>query len=504
MNPDVDAELNPTNLPKRNQTSFRGDAVRLIAGTVIAQSIVVVTMPFLTRLYEPEMFGDSAFFLSIILIIGVLSCLRYELAIVLPDKDSAAANLLVACFGISLLLSLLLIPITIVSGPLVANLFKKPALTTVFWLVPLAFFIHGIFLALSYWHTRERNFAQLATAKITSSAMNSGSAFGLGKLGFASSGVLIASQIVGQALASLLMFFSVCVKNWKYFMQQVRWRTMLSELTRYRKFPLIESWSTLMNVLSANLPIVLLSFYFPPAVTGFFALSQKILNIPMAFLGRAISQVFFQRASVAVLNGNLPHVVLRTLKPLVLVSVFPFLMLMIIGPELFGVVFGDKWVEAGVFVQILAPWILLNFFYSPISGLISVLHIQESGFALNMLLLITRIASLVYGGMQENVLLGLILFSLSGSIIYPAFFIYLMFKSGTSLMEIWRHIRLGQFVGLALLAPIAFCKWVLLLSAPVLVGVAILSSGLFYAWAIMQDVHVRKLLNLGKGSKSTD
>ena len=50
--------------------------------------------PVLTRLYGPEAFGFLALFTSITSIIGVVACMRCELAIMLPKTDEEAANLL--------------------------------------------------------------------------------------------------------------------------------------------------------------------------------------------------------------------------------------------------------------------------------------------------------------------------------------------------------------------------------------------------------------------------
>ena len=71
----------------------RGVAV-LVGGTTISQSIIVVTSPVLTRLYAPSEVGVYSVAISILSILIVVSCLRYELAIPLPENDVAAANVL--------------------------------------------------------------------------------------------------------------------------------------------------------------------------------------------------------------------------------------------------------------------------------------------------------------------------------------------------------------------------------------------------------------------------
>ncbi|MDI6867844.1 hypothetical protein [Methanoculleus sp.] len=59
--------------------------------------ITILAAPVIARLYGPEAFGFLAIFTSITSIIGVVACMRYELAIMLPKTDEEAANLLGLC-----------------------------------------------------------------------------------------------------------------------------------------------------------------------------------------------------------------------------------------------------------------------------------------------------------------------------------------------------------------------------------------------------------------------
>jgi O-antigen/teichoic acid export membrane protein len=52
--------------------SFTADVLKLVTGTTLAQIIVVLASPLLTRLYGPEAFGFFALFTSITSIILVV------------------------------------------------------------------------------------------------------------------------------------------------------------------------------------------------------------------------------------------------------------------------------------------------------------------------------------------------------------------------------------------------------------------------------------------------
>ena len=95
-----DAKIAASPQGKRTDAlSFASDVLKLAGGTAFAQALAILASPLITRLYGPEAFGLAALFTSIVGIVGVVACLRYELAIMLPKRDEEAANLL----GLSLL-----------------------------------------------------------------------------------------------------------------------------------------------------------------------------------------------------------------------------------------------------------------------------------------------------------------------------------------------------------------------------------------------------------------
>jgi O-antigen/teichoic acid export membrane protein len=52
-------------------------------------------------------------------------------------------------------------------------------------------------------------------------------------------------------------------------------------IKRYRKFPLLDSWSSLLNAISWQLPTFILSAFFSAKVVGYYALGMNVLQLPM-------------------------------------------------------------------------------------------------------------------------------------------------------------------------------------------------------------------------------
>ena len=123
-------------------------------------------------------------------------------------------------------------------------------------------------------------------------------------------------------------------------------------LKRYKKFPLFGTWIVLVNSLMLQLPILIISNYYSAMVVGYFALSNRMLQMPMALFNSGVSQVFLKSASENKSASDISTLVFKTLSRLIMIGVFPLLVIAIIGEDLFSIVFGNQWIEAGQYTQV--------------------------------------------------------------------------------------------------------------------------------------------------------
>ena len=475
--------------------SFAGNVFKLLSGTVFAQVVSLIAAPFLTRLYAPEAYGTVALFGSLTGIIGVVACLRYELAIMLPEGDHEAANILGVSIGFTLLISSLMIPLSCFISIPISSWLNTPALAQYFWLVPLTVLMSGIFSALNFWNSRTRHFGRLSISRVTSSLTATPLMLGLGFWGYTTAGSMIGSGMVGQAIATSFLGIQIWREDGEMFRKNIQCHGMKEGIKRYKKFPIFDSWAALINTVSVQLPPLLIAFFFSAGVVGFYSLGHRLLSIPMSLIGGAISQVFFQHASVAKSDGTLPLLVRNTFKRLMSIGSFPILLVMLIGEELFSTVFGNKWGEAGIYAQILAPWLLFVFFGSPISTLFSVLEIQGLFLVFNTILLATRVASLVVGGLSNSIFLALSLYSGSGTAIWIFLCVYMLWKAGLPLRLVACDAFQTIFIAAIASAPVVFSKGFGVSKINVVI-IGCLSSFLYYTILYFRDEEVKTIASL--------
>lgn len=397
-------------------SSLKTNIIKLVSGNGATSLITLIAMPIITRYYPPEAFGMAALFASIIGIVGVVACLRYEMAIILPDNETEANNLLALSLSFAFLTALLTIPLIWLFGSALANALNTPDLLPYLWLVPLAVLMHGSFTALNYWHTRHKNFSLIAMSQIFGQSTNTGGVLSAGFIGMANGGSMILAAIGGKMISVIL--FALNIRNTKETVKSVSLSAMIEGLKRHKKFPLYGSWSILLGVGAWQLPILLMGSFFTSAIVGFYALGFRVLQMPMNLIGSAVGQVFFQSANEAKNNGNLPRLVDDMFEKLVAISLFPLLMLMIIGRDLYVVVFGDNWAQAGIYTQILALWAFFWFMSGPFTTLFSVLEKQEMQLKWNVFNFSLRLGAILIGGYYESPLMAVSLLGASGVVLY--------------------------------------------------------------------------------------
>lgn len=411
----------------------KGSAMRHISviagGTVIAQFIGVVTMPILSRIYLPEDFGIMAAFLSVTAILSEATGLRYPLAIPLPKHDRYADALVVLSFLIQFVLVMLATFLLLAIGKPLLSLLSLEALLPYRLLIPVGVASVGIYFTLSQWAIREKSFSTIARTKLTQSISGVIVKIVLGILGFHPLGLLLGS-IVSQAGGATTLLRSLLKKRgWP----KTSRRDLIKIALRYRRFPIFDTWSGIMITLGGRIAPILLVAFFDTHVAGLFAMAQALLYVPSTFISQAISPVFLQRASTAKHDGNLQHVFRKASKILMRIGFFPILLIAFFAPWLLDIFLGAKWQEAGMFSQIIAPWVAINFVFSPLSSVFSVLERQRAGLIFEIVHLPLKIISLFLGAKTGNVLIAVMFLTIVNAGIYFLKLGYLYLVTGNSI-----------------------------------------------------------------------
>ena len=392
------------------QNEFFKNVATLISGTTVAQAFSVVIYLVLSRLYTEEDFGVFGLYMNILNITIIFSTAKYELSILLPRSDRESVNLLglsgLISAGVSLILLVLVLTL---NGPL-SRLLGSEEIAPWLYFIPLSTLLVGLFQTFRNYSNREKRYQLIAGANIGQSLGNSLLKLLLGLILVGAAGLVfgvVFGQIIGFAI-----FFLVHARNNRSKLRWLNWGEMRRLGREYSLFPRYNMVQGLINNFSAALPVFIFSSFFSTAIAGIYTFGYMVLYRPVNLVANAFYQVMYQRF-VEKQHQEKPILdeVTLFLKRTCQVLIIPFILVGIFAPQLFGFLFGENWVEAGKFAQIILPWIFTVALVMPLSFIPDMYRKQKVAMFLDSFKLAARLAGLVVGVITENVYLGLALFS---------------------------------------------------------------------------------------------
>src|SRR5262245_28069431 len=319
----------------------------LLGGTAMAQAIPLVISPLLTRLYTPREFGVYAEFVAIVSIVAVAATGRYELAVMLPDEDTDAINVLASAILVALLTSMVVMFVCAAYTESVAALLGVPEMSRWLYFVPLTVFPVGVYQALTYWMNRTRQYRRLAANDVALKAVQEGGKwlFGRGATGGVLGNGLIVATVGGQALATGAIGWQI----WRdrKISAAVRPEKIWSSLRDYRRFPLFNVPYSLLGIFSAQFVIFALTAFEHVQIAGFLTLTRRIVVGPISLLSASLGRVFYREAAVSIGTPRFEQLTIALMLAIAELFTPMFAFVAFWAPSVFGVIFGPDWEEAG-------------------------------------------------------------------------------------------------------------------------------------------------------------
>ena len=437
-------------LPKN---AFARGVTILVGGTASAQILLVLAAPVLTRLYTPEDFGLLAVYASLLALVGVVSSLRYELAIPLPEDEVEAANVAVLCLILVGLSTLLTGVLVWVLGSTVAEALGVPALANYLWLLPVGMLLSGAYSVFNYWAVRTKRFTAIAGTKLRQALATLAIQLAAFKLGGIA---LLFGQVAGQGVGTTRLGRSALTSAG---FRQVSWRGIMKAAGRYRRFPIFSTWAGLVNTAGHQLPPVLFAAFFSAGSAGLYALAHRVLTIPASLIGGALSQVFLAHGADAQREARFSQMYVRLQDALLEIGMPPALLMIVLGPDLFSLVFGAAWKEAGSFSQWLVISVFFGFVVSPLSQIFIVLEKQKIGLILQLILFSVRLSGIMAGVLLKNLVLAIALFSLASTFGYVLYLVVGAHYAGENCFQWIYSLIYSACISFLLLTPVLLAKY---------------------------------------------
>ncbi len=398
--------------------------MKLFSANVISQAIALVVYPLVTRLYSPEEFGAFNVFMSICSVFFVLSTGKYDGAVILPKSHRDAAAVFHLCMLIASTVFLFLGCIVILFKTQVLGLFHIESIGNGIYFLPFLVFFYGFGYTLCRWFNRLKKYELISRYEIVQNSVNSSGKVLFGLLGLTRLG-LVYALFLGNLFSALSILF---IKNKKRVFclltgyRKERIRKVAATYANYPKYTLPHSF---IDMLSGNLPLLLLTPYFEKNVIGFFSLAMVIGFRPVNLITSSMNQVFFQR-SAELYNKKAPVLPLfRQFFRKIFLFFFPvFILLFFVVTPLTTYVFGAEWTEAAKSLKILMPWFFLTLFTGTFSFLPVIFFKQKQAMIIEFIHTVCRLIAIFIGIYTHNFYSAIIAFSIVSSIFVSMQFVW--------------------------------------------------------------------------------
>lgn len=365
-----------------HQNPFLKNIGILVSGTLFAQGIVALVLPVLTRLYTPEHFGVLAVYAALIGVTSTVSCLRFNIAIPLPEHDSEAAAL-------CLLAVASVCGFTLILGCLIGfrpeeftTVLSQPTLRPYLWMLPAGLFFAGLYTVFQYWASRKKRFGLITRTRITRAILGSSIQLGAGAASQHSFGLLLGHMAYsGFGVVGLLR------DTWKQdkdTFKALNKNKVVTAARRYRRFPLIATPESLFDAVNQHVPMIIIASM-ADETAGLLMLAIRVIGMPVGLLGGSISQVYLAEAPAKYRSGELGRFTLNGVRLLLKTGAPVLIGLALIAPFAFPVIFGTEWARSGTMVAWLAPMFILQFAASPVSTILHVTRRQVFALCLQAL-----------------------------------------------------------------------------------------------------------------------
>lgn len=398
-------------------TPFQKNVATLFSATLIAQIINVLGALFLAKIYAPELYGSYSVFLSFVGILTILNSVKLEYIIITDTSERKSINMANSIFIIILFIS----SIHAIFFSLFKDLFLKNGIVfTILIFSSLASLFLSNSKVFESYSTRKSLFMIIANSRVIMAV--STILFQFVFYYFSNNGLIYGYSLAIVMTFIFYLFYSkniVRVPNFNLFTKTIK---IHKNILRFA-FP-----SGLINGIALNMMPILLLSYFSASSSGIYALSLKVVSVPLFIISSSVAQVYFQKASHFFNNSK--HKLYGFTKKIVLTNILiMFIVLVLIntlGVFLLELVFDKSWKDLSLYITILSFYIMGQVTFSPISSIIVITNKMHIGFVFNISLVLINLIAIYIGSLYDNITYTVLLLSIVGGLSYVVLLSYFL------------------------------------------------------------------------------
>ena len=346
---------------------------RLLASQVLAQALLFISLPFISRGFPALEIGQWSVFQSFALFLWSFSQLKTDISLIQADTEEERRGLVLIGLTLHLLIS---------AGSVIllgGTDFGQRLGATDLWL--LLIYLAGLGfnqMVQSYLLSRQLYGGLISVRLLTP------------LLSFPGSLLLMLLQVPnGLVIGLVIGVWIPAIRPFYQSKMAQSWRldhlpTLKTYWYKYKQNATIGSANALISVLADQVLILIIANYFNAGMVAAYYMAFRFCTTPVSLVAGSMGQYNFQIYQQLYKKGQFSSSVpIAYWKKWLPIAVIYYGTLIIFGREIFGFVLGQEWAYAGYLAALLAVPSALIFLTSPTSSAFTVIQKQEYVLALS-------------------------------------------------------------------------------------------------------------------------
>ncbi|MFS1895214.1 lipopolysaccharide biosynthesis protein [Vibrio lentus] len=345
--------------------------MKMMSSNVIVGVLNGLGVYFITKIYSPEDFGAYQTIFSLVAIATVGISFKYDFFVSVAKRNEERNIAIIIAFIILTLISNLIIVFYYIFADQLRNWFSINIDNLMVFLLPLVF-LSGFIQLCSSIYVYNKDFKLLAKFRVLQSSVQNTLMLVLGVV--VAQNALIIALLITQIILSVYLYHSLSFIKNELKTQRLSLSVILNYEKEKRNYSILTTINSFLNVLSMNLPYIIMPYVFDLAYVGIFAISLKIMDMPIGLITSSISNVYIRYASLNEKSTYSKYV--ETIRSLIPISCIYILMIGVFSLLVSGFIFDGDWTKVkDVLLIMLIPKVaqLIN---SPVSSTLTIINKQ--------------------------------------------------------------------------------------------------------------------------------
>ena len=344
--------------------------------SVILALLQILQLVILARLLDPSIFGLMA--ITSVVIGFAQAFLDMGISNAIIHKQEVSHTQLSTLYWLNILSGVVLFIIVSLCAPLVALFYQEAELTNIIILVAMTFLIQPFGQQFVVLWQKELRFNDIAKVDVITKLLSL-----LVSVIFAYYNYGVYALVYGVLAGTLLQTLVFIYKGFREY--TISFVFQLSDVREFLNFGLYQMAEKTLNYFNSQIDTLLIGKLLGVETLGVYNIAKHIIMKPIQIINPIVSKVSFPvMAKIQHDTDKLKEIYLKTINLLSSTNFPIYLFMLMTAPQLVALIFGEKWIDAVVIVQILSIYGACRSTMNPIGSLLLAKGRADWGFYWNL------------------------------------------------------------------------------------------------------------------------